>query len=96
MSGPFRPEPAPRPANFPSLAAWAEALCNHIDATLQQLESLSQIRDIPSKMPYTVSNVTASRTFDATAATLAETRQFVGTLVEDLVTKRIVKTKGPS
>lgn len=33
---------------------------------------------------YTTSNVTSSRTLDATVATLAELRQVVGTLLEDL------------
>lgn len=90
----FRPEPAPRLANYGSVSAWADALTAHVDATLAQLEALSQSRDTPSRMPYTVSGVTAARTLDASAATLAETRQTLGTLIEDLVTKRVLRTKG--
>ena len=91
----FRPEPAPRLRDYAGdVTAWADALAEHINATLAQLENLSQSRDTPSRLPYIISGVTASRSFNAGAATLAETRQVLGTLLEDLVTKRTLRTKG--
>lgn len=56
------------------------------DALIQVLEAQQNQAAAPSG-DYTVSNVTASRTFDATAATLAQTRQVVGTMIEDLQAK---------
>lgn len=45
---------------------------------------------LPTKNPYNPSNVTASRTLDATGASLAELRQVVGTLIQDLQSKGIL------
>jgi len=45
---------------------------------------LDDIKRVAGKGRYDVTGVTTSRTLDASAATLDETRQFLGTLVLDM------------
>jgi hypothetical protein len=73
-----------------NLAAYNRAVSEWLDMLADEL----QRREVPSREPYTVSNPTTSRSLDVSAATLGELRQVVGTLIEDLVTQRILRTKG--
>lgn len=50
----------------------------------------AQLDAILSPKVYTPTNVVDSRALDAAAATLAETRQVLGTLIEDLQSKGVL------
>lgn len=69
----------PRMSQGQDPVAYTDTLCKTLEDMLRRLASPSGI--------YTVTHVTDSRTLDATAATLAELRQVVGTMIEDLQTK---------
>ena len=71
--------PLPRyQGNDPDVKAWADQL-------VFVLERHFAIQTAPGgDGVWTASNVTAARTFDPTTATLGDTAQAVGTLIEDL------------
>ena len=50
----------------------------------------SDIQDRAAEQPYTPSNVTVTRTYDADATTVAEVGDVLGTLIADLKEKGIV------
>ena len=76
----FRPDETP-------IAARLNTMVEIIERRLADLEGpLVNPRDqAPGEEVYTVSNVTESRTLDASTASAADIAHFVGTLIEDLV-----------
>lgn len=64
--------------------------CEEITKTVGELQDALRPGNNNS-MPFSITNPTDSRTIDASAATLAELRNFVGTLTEALKSTRIIK-----
>lgn len=62
-----------------ALQQWSDELAGVLEAAFQQAAQPAAI--------YTTTHVTPSHTLDATAATLAELRQVVGTMIQDLQSK---------
>lgn len=56
---------------------WASRLVSEIESRFESLERLIQ-------EGYTVSNGVENRTLDVSTATLAETKEVVGTLIDDM------------
>lgn len=57
---------------------WASRLVDTLEQNNRQLE-------LPFGLEYQVTNLTPTRTFDASTATLDDLRQVVGTLIQDLI-----------
>lgn len=75
---------APLP-NFPDSLRDIRDLVRVLNAMVRTLEiRLSTLEQPANEVAYTSSNVTASRSFDADAATVAELADVVGTLIQDL------------
>jgi hypothetical protein len=69
----------PSVSSLPSLIAALTPIIEEHGYTINQI--------ISDKVIYTVTNPTTSRSLDASAATLADVRNFLGTLISDLQDK---------
>ena len=68
----------PRPIANELSVRWATRMIDVIEQNNRQLE-------LPFGLEYQVTNLTKTRTFDASSATLDDLRQVVGTLIQDLI-----------
>lgn len=82
MTLPRFPVPHNRPLN--PLEAYLIDLTEALD------RELTDLRRAAGKAKYDPTNVTTSRAFDASAATLAQTRDVLGTLIVDLKGRGVV------
>lgn len=78
--------PNPPKGLQPELQSWVEEMTNAVRELQNALRPGNN-----NSMPFSITNPTDSRTIDASAATLAELRNFVGTLTEVLKSTRIIK-----
>ena len=81
-----------RPIGSIPLGATGDELVSAINTSLNNIElRFAELeRQITDQM-YTTSNVTTVRTFDADATTLDELADVVGTLVEDMKTRGLLR-----
>jgi len=71
----------------PAAARWANDLVNALEAVLRRMQQPINTIDAP----YTVSNGTTDRTYDADATTVAELADIVYTLLSDLQSKGLAE-----
>jgi hypothetical protein len=70
------------------------AFCRDASRWMRDIhEDLTRV-ERPVEGRYTVSNPSTNRSLDVSAADLATLRAVVGTIIADLVTKRLFRTKG--
>lgn len=92
---PFVMERCPRPVRPLSepgaLADYMKRVADYLDRLVLKIQMMDS--GMAQKLPYTLSNITESRTFDATGATLAQTQQVLGTVILDLKAASILRSK---
>lgn len=71
--------------------ASAQVIADNLNAVISLLESNAQVNDRPLPNPYALSNITPTRTLNASTATAADVANFVGTLVQDMASRGLVK-----
>lgn len=74
-----------------NVAAWSEALRRTMQQALSDLERISASRDRAALEPYLISNVTLTRTLDASTISAADLADVVGTLIHDFGLRRILR-----
>ena len=78
MITPLPPLPRPTDGSPDAVVAWANQLVFALERHFQSLQAPG------GDGVWSTANVTPSRTFDPTSATLGDTAQALGTLIEDL------------
>jgi|GEM_PF-5442944 len=84
-------QPIKAPVFQGDVVSFCQAMSNFAGALQQQLDTRSREADAPTKNAYTVENGVLNLTLDVGGSTLAETQQFLGTLVNDLKMKGVLR-----
>lgn len=85
--------PPPDPARYPDLPGWAADMQRWGADLVNELETNSTANDQPADTVFTMSNITTTTSLDGSAATLASTRNALGTVVNALVNLGIFKSR---
>lgn len=95
MAEVFEAQNLPDPDEFKDMREWAREFYKVTERNFQELQRLAEVLDRAMAKKYTVTPpAAANRTLDATAATLAQTREVLGTLLLDMADRGAVRTKG--
>lgn len=73
-----------------NLREWARAVSEWMKGLRDELERA----DRPARNVYALTDITPTTSLDGSSSDISEVRNVLGTVIGDLVTKRILRTKG--